>query len=346
MRILQNKKNKILVIFTFTVFCLMFAYNIVGKPTKDENAMLYSYQNMLIVRYHDIRVDISSVDEILCKESFIIENFENSSLDTIPLWFNYSISSLKIKDINGSLLYNWKVVETNSNFVEVYLRKNITLHEIASFSVEYELLKDIPLIPAEKNYYLFEFYTSITYSTSVLNVEFSLPENSFIHQSDESIYPNNGVQKINYNRITVSWQSNNVSAFSNPLFYAKFDEPITVEEKQGFFEKALNLFLSGLLLGFFLGISFLSWFAKYKEKRAKKQLGLTLLDENQKELIKIVYEHNGKISQKEMCTVTGFSKSKISRNLIPLEKRGLIYREKWGRTYVIHLTKEGKTVIE
>ena len=346
MKILQNKKNKILVISTFAVFCVIFASTIVGKPITNNDKAIYSYQNMLIVRYHDISVDIISVDEILCKESFIIENMENNSLDTIPLWFNYSISSLKIKDINGSLPYNWEVIETGSNFVEVYLRENLTLHEIASFSVEYELLKDIPLITAENNYYLFEFYASITYSTSVLNVEFFLPENSFIHQSDGSIYPNNGVQKIDYNRITVSWQSNNVSVFSNPLFYAKFDEPIIVEEKQGFFEKALNLFLSGLLLGFFLGVSFLSWFARYKEKRAKKQLGLTLLDENQKELIKIVYEHNGKISQKEMCDVTGFSKSKISRNLIPLEKRGLIYREKWGRTYVIHLTKEGKTVIE
>ena len=346
MKILQNKKNKMLVIFIIITLSLMFPSFTTGKTIKSYNTNFSSYQNFLIVRYHEIRVDIISVDDIFCKESFIIENIDNNSLDTIPLWFNHSISSLKITDINGSLLYNWKVFETSSNYVEVNLRKNISLNEIASFSVEYELLKDIPLITSEKNYYLFEFYASITYSTSVLDIEYSLPENSFVHQSEGSVYPNNAIQQIDYNRITVSWQSNNVSAFSNPLFYVKFDEPIIEDENRGFFEKALNLFLSGLFLGFFLGISFLSWFARYKEKRAKKQLGLSLLDDNQKELIKIIYEHNGKISQKEMCSVTGFSKSKISRNLIPLEKRGLIYRERWGRTYVIHLTKEGKTVIE
>ncbi|MHA1303336.1 MAG: helix-turn-helix transcriptional regulator, partial [Candidatus Heimdallarchaeaceae archaeon] len=295
------------------------------------------------VRYHSVKIDIETPDTISTVESFLVENLENESLASIPIWLNHSLISIEVYDSTGYLLYDWIPVSNSTHLIIIYFRSNISSNEMVSFSISYEFAFTLPLIEDEINYYTFEYYVSLSYDTSVLSVSFKLPENSFIHQGDiSSVYPEDAEQTVAYNRIIISWQLSNLSAYSNPLFFTRFDEPISQEENT-FFQKTLNIFISGLLIGTFLGISIMSWLARHKEKKARKQMGLSLLDDNQKELIRIIYEHNGKISQREMCDVTGFSKSKISRNLIPLEKRGLIYREKWGRTYVVYLTKEGRS---
>ena len=124
--------------------------------------------------------------------------------------------------------------------------------------------------------------------------------------------------------------------------YTTMDIPI--EHSSGLVISNFRLF--GTIIGFFLGISGTSWMIKYRERKTKRKLGQSLLTENQKFLIRLIYDKQGKISQKDLCEVTGFSKSKISRNLVPLEERGLIIREKWGRTYVVYLTEDGSEVIQ
>ncbi|MHA2358448.1 MAG: helix-turn-helix transcriptional regulator, partial [Candidatus Heimdallarchaeaceae archaeon] len=146
--------------------------------------------------------------------------------------------------------------------------------------------------------------------------------------------------------IVVSWIFANVSKSNNPFFLLRFDKPIIPETDEPFFRNTFNIFWIGIVVGVFLGISGTSWLIRYREKQAMRKLGRTLLTDTQKALIKIVYDHKGKISQRELCDITGYSKSKISRNLVPLEMRGLIRREKWGRTYVVYLTDDGQTVIE
>ena len=95
-----------------------------------------------------------------------------------------------------------------------------------------------------------------------------------------------------------------------------------------------------------MGIGITAIVARYIEKQAVKKLGTSLLSENQLELLKIIVENSGKVSQKALCELTSFSKSKISRNIVPLEERGLLRREKWGRTYVVYITDSGKKVVE
>ena len=176
-----------------------------------------------------------------------------------------------------------------------------------------------------------------------------LPERSFIHEFEDStpsIYPTNATQILEKNRIKVTWNLVNLAIESNPFFLIRFDEPLVPEEDLSFWETKSAMFLVGFAVGVLIGISGISWLIRYREKKAMKKIGMTLLTDNQKSLIKIIYDKKGKVSQKDLCDITGYSKSKISRNLVPLELRGLIKREKWGRTYVIYLTDDGKTVIE
>ena len=57
-------------------------------------------------------------------------------------------------------------------------------------------------------------------------------------------------------------------------------------------------------------------------------------------------KNEGKISQKDLCSITGYTKAKVSRNLISLEKQDLITREKWGRNYLIYVSDLGRKVVE
>jgi len=306
-------------------------------------------QESVLVRSHITTVDIYQPSLISIKESFVIENTELVNLTFVDLWFNSSLNTLIVEDGEGILNYDWQVVTNSSNLVRVNLRSEIEQNETATFIVKYLLSTSLTLLGSDSSYYSFEFYSTITHPTNSYKMIIYLPERSFMHyfsDSTPSLYPSNSTQILELNRIKITWIFADFVKGENPFFLVRFDEPFYPEESLTFWEKGSTMFLFGFLSGVFIGIAGISWLIRYREKKAMKKIGMTLLTDNQKDLIKIIYDRNGKVSQKELCDVTGFSKSKISRNLVPLELRGLIKREKWGRTYVIYLTDDGRTVIE
>ena len=305
-------------------------------------------QELILIRSHVTTVDIYQTSQISVHESFVLENQEPTNISYVDLWFNNSLNTLIVEDGEGTLNYDWQVVTNSSNLVRVNFRSELEQNDTAAFIVKYALNTYLTAI-GDDPYYSFEFYSTISYFTKSYKMIIYLPERSFIHEfqdSTPSVYPNNATQVLELNRIKTTWQLENQATESNPFFIIRFDEPFIPEIPETFWEKSSTMFLVGFLVGVFIGIAGVSWLIRYREKKAMKKIGMTLLTENQKDLIKIIYDREGKVSQKELCDVTGFSKSKISRNLVPLELRGLIKREKWGRTYVIYLTEDGRTVIE
>ncbi len=88
------------------------------------------------------------------------------------------------------------------------------------------------------------------------------------------------------------------------------------------------------------------WIMRRREKRAVKKLGTIFLSETQKKFLEIIVENGGRISQKELTTMTGYTKARVSRNLISLEQQQMITREKWGRNYRIFITETGVKVVK
>ncbi len=313
------------------------------------NKKIKLYQEPVLVRSHITLVDIYQPSQITVQESFVVENTETINMSFVDLWFNTSLSTLIVEDGEGSLNYDWQVVSNSSNSVRVNFRTDLEQNDTASFIVKYDLVSSLDLLGTEQTYYSFEFSSTISFLTSTYKMIILLPERSFMHEfadSTPSLYPGNATQILEKNRIKTTWIYSNLAAGVNPFFLIRFDEALVIEESPSFWERGSTMFLIGVLVGVFIGVSGISWLIRYREKKAMKKIGMTLLTDNQKDLIQIIYDKNGKVSQKELCDVTGYSKSKISRNLVPLELRGLIKREKWGRTYVIYLTEDGKTVIE
>jgi uncharacterized membrane protein len=307
-----------------------------------------SQSNGLVIRSHQTEIDIYSPQSLITTETFSIQNLNTTVASSVDLWLNHSLNTLVVEDVEGALDYDW-IPETNiTHFVSVYFRTPLEQNDTSIFSIKYNLDTELILTESDPSFYSFEFYSTITHFTRRYTMSVILPELSFIHESEgiSPYYPANATQILIKNRIVISWIFTNVSGASQPFFLLRFDEPIIPETDEPFFKSSFNVFLMGIITGIFLGISGTSWLIRYREKKAMKKLGRTLLTDTQKALIKIVYEKEGKISQRDLCDTTGFSKSKVSRNLVPLEMRGLIRREKWGRTYVVYLTDDGRTVIE
>lgn len=66
---------------------------------------------------------------------------------------------------------------------------------------------------------------------------------------------------------------------------------------------------------------------------------LDLLPEDERRILEPVLESPG-ITQIELRDRSGFSKSKVSQTVSDLEERGLLYRERQGRTYRIYPSDE------
>jgi len=342
-----TKLRLFVIILILTLFLnLTSVQSTLNKSELSERVFLLNED--FLIKNRQTEIDINSPDSLSVVETFVAQNINPNSQNSINLWFNTSLNTIIVEDLEGGLNFDWIPISNISNRVQVFFREPITQNETVSFSIKYNLETSLQLTEGEENYYSFEFYSTITYPTTVYTMSIILPERSFIHESEgvSPFYPTNATQILIKNRIVISWIENNVSAHSNPFFLLRFNEPLPLGENAPFFKSSFTVFLIGVLAGIFLGISGTSWLIRYREKKAMKKLGMTLLTENQKKLISIIHQRNGKVSQKELCQITGYSKSKISRNLSPLELRGLIKREKWGRTYVVYLTDAGRTVIE
>ncbi|MCE7749655.1 MAG: hypothetical protein GPJ51_14820 [Candidatus Heimdallarchaeota archaeon] len=345
----QKHKTIGTLLLFFTILILISSSSYVYTYTNKENSDPTFLADEMIIRSHQTTVDIYQTDSISISDSFVVENTENTTQTYIDLWFNTSLNTLIVEDGEGSLIFNWDVVSNSSNKVRVNFRTEINESQTAAFTVKYDLNTILNPISSNPIYYSFEFSSTISHQTTSYGMVVLLPERSFIHDFEDStpsIYPTNATQILEKNRIKVTWNLDNLAIESNPLFLIRFDEPLVPEEDLAFWETKSAMFLVGFIVGVLIGISGISWLIRYREKKAMKKIGMTLLTDNQKSLIKIIYDKKGKVSQKDLCDITGYSKSKISRNLVPLELRGLIKREKWGRTYVIYLTDDGRTVIE
>ncbi len=75
-----------------------------------------------------------------------------------------------------------------------------------------------------------------------------------------------------------------------------------------------------------------------KIERGEPSITLTLLKGDEKIVMEEIMERK-EITQKDLQEITGFSKAKLSRLITELEVRGLIRKERWGKTNMIYLSE-------
>lgn len=73
---------------------------------------------------------------------------------------------------------------------------------------------------------------------------------------------------------------------------------------------------------------------------------LEKLDKDERSILEIIHKNNGKIEQKDLPELTGFSKSKVSRILKRLDSMNLVRRASQGKTKIIELSPVINKVLE
>ena len=61
------------------------------------------------------------------------------------------------------------------------------------------------------------------------------------------------------------------------------------------------------------------------------------LKEEERVIVRLLRQREGRCEQGTLCIVSGFSKATLSRLLVELEMRGIILKEKQGKKNIVHL---------
>jgi len=322
-----------LAIFVFLLNCPL-AYSL-----PSESDISYAIDPTLFeIENHDIKIDILSVNEINIAEKFTVLNVYNSSLDSIDMWINQSLSNLDVRDYNGSMSFSTIEFSESSHLLNIQFRSGLLNESSATFVIWY-VLDRVPIAESGNSYYFFEFYTSSSYPIREQIIEVKIPERSFIHEEEglTPYYPSDGFA-IAGQRVFLSWTFSTIEPDEQTFIFVRFDKPIKETPVLGI--------VFGVIGGVVVGIGTTLLFMRRREKKVVQQISTIYLSDTQKLLLKLISESEGKILQKDLCIETGYTKSRISRNIVPLEEQGLVERDKWGKNYIIRLTENGRKVVE
>ncbi|MCS7103073.1 MAG: MarR family transcriptional regulator [Candidatus Korarchaeum sp.] len=83
-----------------------------------------------------------------------------------------------------------------------------------------------------------------------------------------------------------------------------------------------------------------------EETLLKIEEALEKLDRDEKSVLDVIYRNNGKIEQKDLPELTGFSKSKVSRVLKRLDSMKFVRRVSQGKTKIVELNPAVSRVME
>jgi hypothetical protein len=291
----------------------------------------------------DVRIDFASIDEIYVIEWLTIKNIQNVSITELVFWpsLNKDFRNINVEDEDSSPITS--IPDYFERSITIHFDQTINTNQSFIFRVDYycDISLD-PIGPKKPYYYHFQISPKLTYFTHEYVIEIRLPKNSWLHEGDDipfPYFPENGTYYTSGSRIYINWSFRDLEPDSSFPIFVWFDEPPDPSSP-------IWPYIIGPLFGIILGAAGVYWWMKKKETLVMKEVGKIFLTEDQKLLLNLIIESEGKITQKELIQKTGFTKSKISRNLTPLESNELITKERWGREYKVYITERGRKVIE
>ncbi len=141
----------------------------------------------------------------------------------------------------------------------------------------------------------------------------SLPEKGILagEVANKSYYPEDGKTITDGKRIMVYWERENLTAGDSLQFSVLYATPSIISNV---------LVISLTLLVIIVMISI----AVYLRKSASEEKITSILNEDEKKIIKVLSAHDGKALQKIIVRETDFSKAKVSRLVKNLKERGVV----------------------
>jgi len=271
--------------------------------------------NQLEITY--LKIDIEIMEDHSVKESIDIILYPKDEIE-----FNlYLPNGYK----NLEIIYNDEKLDSSVNQT---IRLNA--NELNSIKINYTIPDAVELKKKD-----FVYMKELVYP-NVKNLIFriKLPPAYGINNEDISaIIPEPTYLQSDGKRIIVLWEMKSPS--TPMMFKIKYNSLVS---NNGFDTNILALLSIVLIILIFVGIYFIH--KSSKNRGVEVKIPPSLLSEDEMTICEIIKNEGGKIKQKKLSSITGFSKAKITKILTNLEKKELIEREPIGRTFVITLKKK------
>ena len=294
---------------------------------------------------YDIYVDVlPEGNNVLITAQYTYQNNGNNPIseitvivDIVTILTVSRISTIIVYDAYGYLNYKWEIA-SNIHLINVTSRQPINPRQLYTFTIVYLFENAILINPAALEKFTFQWTLIHDEDVEQFSLIVNLPV-EFILYNTTSLNPEPNYVSIDGRRF--EWNYYEVKAFQPQSWILKFGQ--YQQESSNVFIVKKNLwfgligtFLLGLILGF-LGTYFI---LKSKTDIERKEIVETLLTKPEKEIIQIIKNENNVTTQNRICTISGFSKAKVSYYLAELENKGIVLRERWGRMNRVRITDE------
>lgn len=287
---------------------------------------------------HNLEVKLQPDGSSRVISTFAVTNNDSQPISYFMLELNETISSVYAFDPIGSLPFTWTVLEGNNNLINVTLRYPLLEENIYVFSVSYEKENVLFHIQEPTEYYEFGFEVFHYYPSDQFNLEVVLPVGGKLleDETQKSVAPTPNKIFTEDSLVKVRWVISDVEQDVEDYFLIRFQiaSNCLLQEESGSPVLYIILaFFGGLLIG---GVGTFFVYKKLRQS-GETELVSSLLSKSERSIIKAINADNGISTQKRICEKTGFSKSKVSQILSKLEEKGVLERERWGRTNKVTL---------
>ena len=143
--------------------------------------------------------------------------------------------------------------------------------------------------------------------------------------------PESGVKGSDGRRIYIFWERENVNkgdGISNHVVFEALNFSKSGQDLTAFY------ILFGTVIALIAGLFF------YRTRQSGIKSAITILKDDERKVVQILEEMEGKAKQKQIQEKGDFSKATLSRLIKNLEERGLVKTERLGRSNRVYLNKE------
>ncbi len=203
-----------------------------------------------------------------------------------------------------------------------------TTTPLYNYTVEFEIYTS-KLTTYNGGVYRFLYNYGVREPTKKISVVLYLPEGyALVKESrfrEKPYYPQNGITGSDGRRLTITWGISNPKLGETLSFSALYEYVGTTSTNMTPYYLSLPVMLALF----------------YIVLRRRKTDVMEVLTDDERAIIDVLKEAgNRMIKQKDIVKATNFSKAKVSRLLAELEERGLVKRERVGRTNRVKLVKK------
>jgi uncharacterized membrane protein len=274
--------------------------------------------------------------EVYEKVTIVFYNTQDTPIKEISYPFMTEFRNVKVYDSEGDLDFSVSV-RGGKKYITVTFRDPLGPGAKKSITYEFGPIKTIQV--REGNSYILTTAQTILANVKNFKLVIFLPEGYVL--SPEGAVPRSKDILSDGRSVILIWE------MQEPIPAAlKGDFKVVVfYERVGWYP---NVYHVGVFLAAVLVALIYAFMRRRPSKREPpKKVGLQgfldILKEDEQRILKIIIDQDG-IDQREIQRLTDFSKTKVSKILTELEKRGAIRKEPYGRRNKVFLTEKLKNI--